>query len=266
MKYACVITNLLDLWEQPRFNSGRVNQLLFGVPVRVEKEKDDYCLVEEPGGYQGWGHRNGLSEITQRDYRVATRRTTAVVTSAGGARLFDPRVNKQAEPYFIYYGTHLTVSSWRDSYAFVMLPTGATYRVKQSRIAPIRAKGEPRVTGRQLVTEAKRFLGVPYLWGGITNAGFDCSGLVQTICARFGIMVPRDTEDQIEFGEPITRDEIATGDLLFFKRHVGFAIGKNRLIHASIGGTGVRVHSLDPESDIYRDDLAKTFRQARRIL
>ena len=87
MKYACVITNLLDLWEQPRFNRVRVNQLLLGVPVRVDKEKDSYCLVEEPGGYQGWANNNGLVEISQRDYRVAVRRANAVVTSAGGARL-----------------------------------------------------------------------------------------------------------------------------------------------------------------------------------
>lgn len=266
MKYACVITNLYDLWEQPRFNSGRVNQLLFGQPVRVAKEKGDYCLVEEPGGYQGWGHRNGLAKITQRDYRVAIRRTNAIVTSSGGARLFGPRTNKQAEPFFIYYGTRLSVTSWRNPYAFTILPNGATYRVKQSRIKPIKTKGEPRLSGHQLVSETKRFLGVPYLWGGITNAGFDCSGLVQTICSRFGIVIPRDTKDQISAGEPIDRDDIATGDLLFFDRHVGFAIGRNRLIHASIAGNGVRVHSLDPESEIYCEDLARTFRQARRIL
>jgi cell wall-associated NlpC family hydrolase len=122
------------------------------------------------------------------------------------------------------------------------------------------------VNGRKLATEAIKFLGVPYLWGGISPLGFDCSGLVQTICARFGIAVPRDTDKQIRIGKQVQDMETRVGDLLFFKRHVGFALGQKRIIHASLGGGGVRINSLVPGAPDYRSDLDREFQQARRIV
>ena len=266
MKFAFVSTNLLDLWEQPRFNSGRLSQLFFATPVRVLKRDGDYCLVQEPGQYQGWCHGNGLAKIGERDHRMAVGSANGVVTSIGGARLLDPRQNDPCEPFFVYYGTRLTVTSWRSPFLAIRLPDGRTRRVKHGRIKPMKDRKGPKLTGRQFVTEARRFLGIPYLWGGITNAGFDCSGLVQTICGRFGLTLPRDTKDQILMGDSIPRAEVKTGDLLFFNRHVGFAVSSDQIIHASVAGTGVRINSLTPGEPDYREDLDQSFRDARRIL
>lgn len=266
MTYAFVSTNLLDLWEKPRFNSGRASQLFYASPVTVVRKEGDYCLVEDSGGYRGWCHENGLEKISQRDFRMSIEKFNGVVTSPGGARLFDPSQNNPCEPFFVYYGTKLTVTSWRSPFMSVRLPGGQTRRVKHGRIKPMKDKKAPKLTGKHLVTEAQRFLGIPYLWGGITNAGFDCSGMVQTICQRFGITVPRDTKDQILVGEPVPRFEVKTGDLLFFERHVGFAIGNSSIIHASVAGTGVRINSLTPGESDYRRDLDRSFREARRIV
>jgi hypothetical protein len=266
MTYAYVATNLLDLREQSSFNSGRVNQLFFATPVKVLRTDGDYCFVEESGGYQGWAHQNGLTKISLRDYRLSTGSSNGVVVATGGADILDPRHNKSIEPFFAYYGTKLTVTSWRDPYLTIRLPDGQTRRVKHSRIKPMKDKKAPILTGRRLVTEARRFLGIPYLWGGITTAGFDCSGLVQTVCGRFGIAVPRDTKDQILVGDPVSRTEVRSGDLLFFDRHVGFAVGGTRIIHASVSGTGVRINSLTAGEADYREDLDRSFRIARRIV
>ena len=150
--------------------------------------------------------------------------------------------------------------------ARIGLPDDQNRILKASAIAPTGSEGHKRVAGSMLVAEASRFLGVPYLWGGVSPNGFDCSGLVQTICRRFGIHVPRDTKDQIAIGTEIPREQVVTGDLLFFKRHVGFAIGTDRIIHSSVGGSGVRINSLRAGMADYREDLDRDFNQARRIV
>jgi cell wall-associated NlpC family hydrolase len=147
----------------------------------------------------------------------------------------------------------------------VSLPDGRLVAVKKRNVAPIR-KRMTSVSARALTAEARKFLGVPYLWGGITSTGFDCSGLVQAVFATFGITMPRDTKDQIRSGTGVARDRIRMGDLLFFDRHVGIATGDSRIIHASRGGGGVTLNSLTPGEPDYRPDLAASFRQARRIL
>jgi cell wall-associated NlpC family hydrolase len=122
------------------------------------------------------------------------------------------------------------------------------------------------VSAAGVIREARRFLGVPYLWGGISPAGFDCSGFVRAIFSRFGIRVPRDTRDQVKAGIKVDRVNVRPGDLLFFNRHVGIALRHNRMIHASLGGGGVGINSLRPGDDDYRKDLDDSFVTARRLL
>ena len=96
--------------------------------------------------------------------------------------------------------------------------------------------------------------------------GYDCSGLVQAVFKIFDINLPRDTKDQIKTGVLVEKDCIRTGDLLFFNRHVGLAIGKTKIIHASRHSGGVRIESLVKEDESFREDLANTFVEARRII
>lgn len=86
------------------------------------------------------------------------------------------------------------------------------------------------------VSEAERFLGVPYLWGGKDSLGLDCSGLVQTAMASAGVSAPRDTDMQeASVGAPVTIDlgALKRGDLVFWKGHVGVMLDATRLLHAN---------------------------------
>ncbi len=107
--------------------------------------------------------------------------------------------------------------------------------------------------GLALVALARRFLGVPYRWGGTGNGGFDCSGFLYTLFQRLGITLPRTSFAMFGVGRPVGRSELRPGDLVFFTTyaagasHAGIYIGGGSFIHASSAGGGVRIDALsDP--------------------
>jgi cell wall-associated NlpC family hydrolase len=108
-------------------------------------------------------------------------------------------------------------------------------------------------------TIALQYLGVPYLWGGATPAGFDCSGLVMYVYAQLGISLPHYAAAQYQVGTPVPRDELQPGDLVFFDalNHVGIYIGGGQFVHAPHTGDVVKISSLS--------DFAGSYVGARRL-
>ena len=108
---------------------------------------------------------------------------------------------------------------------------------------------------RSLVNSARDFIGVPYLWGGVSaETGFDCSGLTMTVYQLNGLDLPRHSAAQYDAGEPIGKNDLQRGDLVFFNTrgrgivsHVGIYIGDGRFIHAPSRGKNIRIDSLSDE-------------------
>ncbi|RKX22685.1 MAG: hypothetical protein DRP45_11170 [Candidatus Zixiibacteriota bacterium] len=265
MKCAFVTTNLLDMWSRPQFNSERVSQLLFGDLVQTGLVRSGFVKATQPDGYAGWIDRRFLIEITRKEYGLQIGKANSVV-AARQAKLYTVKQTSSEAPYFVYYGTRLKVVSRRNGFATISLPDGTRVCLKSQPIVPISGRKVRQVNPARLVAEAKKFLGVPYLWGGISPAGFDCSGFVKAVFGRFGVYLPRDTKEQINRGVGIAREDIRSGDLLFFKRHIGIAQNRVLFVHSSVGGGGVRVNSLLSTDDNYRPDLDRNFATARRIL
>ena len=103
--------------------------------------------------------------------------------------------------------------------------------------------------GNTVISLAKDYMGVPYVFGGTTPYGFDCSGYVQYVFAKAGVSIPRTADVQYDFGKPIATTDLVAGDCVFFETylpgasHVGIYLGDNKFIHASSSG-GVRINSL----------------------
>lgn len=118
--------------------------------------------------------------------------------------------------------------------------------------------------GSAIVNEAAKYIGIPYVWGGETPSGFDCSGLVKYVLSSLGINVNRVAEDQFKNGVSVNRDELQPGDLVFFEQngyihHVGIYVGGGMMIHAPHTGDVVKYQSID--TDYYRSEYAG----ARRV-
>jgi cell wall-associated NlpC family hydrolase len=105
----------------------------------------------------------------------------------------------------------------------------------------------PVPLGSQLVTYARRFIGVPYVWGGATPSGFDCSGLVRYVYQRFGFNLPHSSYADFNLGRRVSsRWALEPGDLVFFSGlgHVGMYVGQGKFIHAPHTGTSVQISRL----------------------
>lgn len=116
-----------------------------------------------------------------------------------------------------------------------------------------------------VINTAKSFMGVPYVWGGTTPGGFDCSGFIQYVLGKHGISVPRTAAEQYNVGTSVSKSNLRVGDLVFFTTykpgpsHLGFYLGNQQFIHAS-SSKGVTISSLT--SDYY----ASRYIGARRVI
>ena len=124
-----------------------------------------------------------------------------------------------------------------------------TYSALLGRDMPDISRGS-NIISRRIISSALQYLGVPYVFGGTTPYGFDCSGYVQYVFAKAGISLPRTADVQYEVGTPVSTAELIPGDVVFFTTytygasHVGIYLGEGNFVHAS-SSSGVMVSSLN---------------------
>lgn len=130
--------------------------------------------------------------------------------------------------------------------------TGIVERVTAEKLIQLTgSKTKEYNIEQKIVLTAKQYLGVPYVWGGTDNLGFDCSGFTQFVMKKNGIQIPRTAAMQFGDGIPVAKENLKIGDLVFFTTykpgasHVGFYIGDNQFIHASSAAGEVTISSLN---------------------
>jgi len=224
---------VVDMREEPNLNAKVVSQALFSEQVQVERREGDWALIQTPDGYQGWIISNALAE-SQRPYIDPNG---PILSRLAGHLYARPDIEfgpKKTLPY----GSKLKSIEWEDPrWVKILLPDGNEgYIQKGDLSSSVLLKDK-----KKLAAFSKQFLGLPYTWGGRSSFGFDCSGFVQMNYAQMGILLKRDSKDQI--GDPrlapISLENLEPGDLVFFGKtaervqHVGLFLGKGKMIHSS---------------------------------
>lgn len=233
-------------------------QVLFAEPLNVEVFDREWAKVSIPSqstsksrtGYSGWiptvqleidldGSKDSESVMVFQPFAALTLSTGAVIELSYATLL-----ELVAE-----YPDHLTVST----------PLGRGTLLRNDCLF-LQRKTQPS-DGPSIVQQANRFLGLPYLWGGMSAYGFDCSGFCYTIYRASGYLIPRDACDQFTSGSAVRREEILPGDLLFFAyengkgkvHHVGIYMGNQQMIHSPTPGSRIRINALP--GTIYEREL-----------
>jgi len=199
--------------------------------VRVRAERD---------GYEGWTHAMVFAEPGAEPTHVVRVRETVLAP--------EPHAKTGPGPLWLSFGSRLTLSGQSDDGRWVETSMGGEHALPMwVPLSHLRAADEPETDP---VAVARRFLGTPYVWGGNSGRGLDCSGLVQGALLACGIACPGDSGPQASaFTEPGHEGPFVAGELLFWKGHVAMATGPDMMIHANAHHMSVVEEPIGPALD-----------------
>lgn len=277
--YGIINLSVANIRKEPKHPAELVTQALLGTPVSVLKvTKDGWYLIQTPDKYLGWVDDDGVHLVSKEESDNYKKSQRVIIT-----KIYEHCFSKADENSQIIsdlvQGNILKLIGEENNYFKVELPDNRHAYVNKSSALNIDDwLNKINLTGESVLEYAHKFMGVPYLWGGTSSKGFDCSGFTKTVYFMHGIILPRDASQQVFTGIEIdTKDgfgNLQAGDLLFFGTkatestkervtHVGFYISDLDFIHE---GGRVKINSFDSKKSNYSKYRHSTFLRAKRII
>ena len=280
-RWAVVELSSIYMRLAPDYESALETQELMGTVVEIIGETGYWREIISPQPYQAWCTAKGIVEMSREEIDAYKAAPKCIFTGLYG-HIYEKPSFKSNTICDLVGGDIMRIVS-KGRWTKVMLPSGRTGWVPSSMIKEHNgfisiAKGEGSSDSisdklmEDIISTAFKLKGVPYLWGGMTPKGVDCSGLVRWSCLMNGILLPRNASQMIYCGDPVSLDTLQRGDLVFFGTpatsekpqrvtHVGIYIGNGRIIHSS---HMVRINSLNPSDSDYYENAHRLI-AARRL-
>ncbi len=274
---ALVTISVANIRSQPKHSAELATQALLGTPLKVLKKDGSWYLVQTPDQYLAWVDQAGVELLDEESLALWLDSPKVVFTPLTGHVWDAPEQNQMVSD--LVAGNILAALESKDGQVMVGLPDGRKGWVEEDQLMTWDSWISSRNTNPEnLISTAKSMMGVPYLWGGTSIKGVDCSGFTKTIFFLNGQVIPRDASQQVNEGEEIDTEKnwekLQIGDLLFFGSkaengnkervvHVGMWIGNGEFIHSR---GRVRISSFDPDNPNYDEYELNRYLRTKRIV
>lgn len=273
--------------SQPFHGAELMTQTLLGTPIQVLKKQGGFYLVKSPDGYLAWTDGGSIALMDAAQFK-AWQAAKKVVFVADYGHAFTTATKSAARVSDLVAGNILQLISTNGDFTKVSFPDGRQAYVPAEQLADYNTwLKRPLPTADAILSTAQTLVGVPYLWGGTSIKGVDCSGFTKTAYFLNGIIIPRDASQQALVGQALDvleNDSISVekclknlkpGDLMFFSAAKRRGINGGRVSHTAIYmGDGqfiqsagmVKISSILPTAANYDEHQTKTLVGARRML
>ena len=267
--WALTTLSVSNLRAMPGDASELVSQTMMGTPLKVLEYKNRWYRVQTPELYIGWMDAAGLQTFSAKELEAWKNSKRHLFNRITGI-VYDSPGKKGGVVSDVVLGDLFEVEGSVRRFLKIKIPDGRTGYVRKADCISFDewSNSEPDV--QSIFSVAREMMGFPYLWGGTSSKGIDCSGFMKLVFYSKGIILARDASQQARYGESIdlaSRNNLQPGDLLFFGRtaqritHVGMYIGNGDFIHSS---GRVHISSIDPADPKFAPDRNNV--AARRIL
>jgi gamma-D-glutamyl-L-lysine dipeptidyl-peptidase len=259
---------IAPVYRRPTMNSSQVTQYVLGSRVTLLSRRDRFFRVRGEDAHVGWVHRGYIARGEPEWALIWERGEQGEPVVSLGAEVHDQEDRVLAR---LPWGARVL----QQGGSRILLPDGRSGLLAAGEVVAadrLLDRFPPR--GESVIRTARRWLGAPYLWGGVTPHGVDCSGLVQSVYWIHGVAMPRDSDMQARVGSEIDPGDgfqkLRAGDLLFFSEsrrvdHVAMSLGGSHIIHASASNGSVDLNDMAGELDV-EAFLRGIFTHARRLL
>ncbi|WP_036822498.1 C40 family peptidase [Polaribacter sp. Hel1_85] len=280
LKYAVARNSVINIRSQPKHSAELGTQGLLGMSLKVLDKKGDFYRIQTPDNYISWVDKGGITRMNENEFDVWNQSRKVIFTQNFGYVYVDKSVNSKIISDITLGGLLHYVSEDNQFYE-VKYPDNRTGFIKKSE-GVIYSSWIKNLTISQenIETVARTMIGFPYLWGGTSSKGIDCSGFTKMVYLMNGFVIPRDASQQINAGETVDTnlnfEGLEKGDLLFFGRkatkkkrqrvtHVGIWLGNNKMefIHAS---GNVHLSSMDSSQPNYDEFNKNRYLGSKRYL
>jgi cell wall-associated NlpC family hydrolase len=276
-RWAVASASVVNLRKKPDHSAEMGTQALLGTPLQILDKKKEWFLVQMPDGYLGWTD-DLMALFTLAKFQEWTALPKLIVTSLY-SNTFQEEQGKKEMVGDVVIGALLALEGEQGSRYKVRYPDGRRALLEKKEAQPLAqwlAERKPAPDSIEAI--ARQFMGIPYLWGGNSSKGMDCSGFTKMVFYLNGLEIQRDADRQALAGFPSplgsSLANLAKGDLLFFGSpgedgkpakviHVAISLGQGQFIHSS---QDVRINSLIPGDYNYSQQRHKSFLFARKFL